>query len=84
VDAAYKAIDRITGMPLTLVDYSLRSVTQGKDAVGEATIHVKRDGEDSVGRAADTDVVRASAMAYLNAVNRLLVKEQAQSQRGEK
>lgn len=77
VDAAYRAIDRITGMVLSLEDYSLRSVTQGKDAVGEATVHVQRgDGEESIGRAADTDVVRASALAYLNAINRLLVRDQ--------
>lgn len=77
IDAVYMAIDRITRMPLTLQDYSVRSVTRGGDAVGEATVHVAReDGEESVGRAADTDVVQASAMAYLNAVNRLIVREQ--------
>jgi 2-isopropylmalate synthase len=77
VDALYMAIDRITGMPLTLQDYSVRSITRGGDAVGEATVHVRAEnGEESVGRAADTDVVQASAMAYLNAVNRLIVREQ--------
>ncbi|MEI6500036.1 MAG: 2-isopropylmalate synthase [Armatimonadota bacterium] len=77
IDALYMAIDRITGMPLTLQDYSVRSVTRGGDAVGEATVHVVReDGEESVGRAADTDVVQASAEAYVNAVNRLIVRDQ--------
>jgi 2-isopropylmalate synthase len=75
VDAAFRAIDRITGMALVLEDYSLRSVTQGKDAVGEATLHVRRGDQECVGRAADTDVVKASAMAYLNAVNRLIVRD---------
>ncbi len=75
VDAAFRAIDRITGMTLVLEDYSLRSVTQGKDAVGEATLHVRRGEDETVGRAADTDVVKASALAYLNAVNRLLVRD---------
>jgi 2-isopropylmalate synthase len=75
VDAAFRAIDRITGMSLVLEDYSLRSATQGKDAVGEATLHVRRGDQESVGRAADTDVVKASAMAYLNAVNRLIVRD---------
>lgn len=75
VDAAFRAIDRITGMTLVLEDYNLRSVTQGKDAVGEATLHVRRGEDETVGRAADTDVVRASALAYLNAVNRLLVRD---------
>ena len=77
VDALYMAIDRITGMPLTLQDYSVRSITRGGDAVGEATVHVAReDGQESVGRAADTDVVQASAEAYVNAVNRLIVRDQ--------
>jgi 2-isopropylmalate synthase len=82
VDALYMAIDRITGIPLTLIDYSVRSVTRGGDAVGEATVHVRRDdGEESVGRAADTDVVQASAEAYVNAVNRLIVRDQTQHQK---
>ncbi len=75
VDAAFKAIDRITGMTLVLDDYSLRSVTQGKDAVGEASVHVRRGEDETFGRAADTDVVKASALAYLNAVNRLIVRD---------
>lgn len=73
VDAVYSAIDRVTGFPLALLDYSVKSVTRGGDAVGEATVHVKHeDGSDSVGRAIDPDVVEASAKAYLNAVNRLI------------
>ena len=77
VDALYMAIDRITNMNLTLQDYSVRSITRGGDAVGEATVHVVReDGQESAGRAADTDVVQASAMAYVNAVNRLIVRDQ--------
>lgn len=77
IDAAYKAIDRITGFDLTLEDYTVRSVTRGGDAVGEAAVHVRtQEGEGAVGRAADTDVVQASAGAYLNAINRLLVREQ--------
>ncbi len=75
VDAAYKAIERITGVELTLEDYSVRSVTMGKDALGEATVHVKRNGNEAVGKAASTDIVEASANAYINAVNRLLVLE---------
>ncbi|MEN6644713.1 MAG: 2-isopropylmalate synthase [Armatimonadia bacterium] len=83
IDAIYAAIDRITGMPLSLQDYSVRSITRGGDAVGEASVHVKNDsGEESVGRAADTDVVQASAMAYVNAVNRLIVREQTGHSKG--
>ncbi len=82
VEAAYKAIDRITGVSLTLQDYVVRSITRGGDAVGEATVHVRtEEGEEAVGRAADTDVVQASAAAYLNAINRLIVREQSEARR---
>ena len=75
VDAAYRAIERITGVKLTLDDYSVRSVSEGKDAMGEATVRVHRNGEEAIGKAASTDVIEASARAYLNAVNKLIVKE---------
>lgn len=77
VDAAYKAIDRIVRKRHVLEDYSIRSISAGKDAQGEATVHVKRDALEATGRAASTDVIEASAKAYLNAVNRLLVMERA-------
>lgn len=75
VDAAYQAIERIVGISLRLEDYSVRSVSIGKDALGEATVRISRKGEEAIGRAASTDVVEASACAYLNAINRLLIKE---------
>jgi len=75
VDAAYQAIDRITGVSLALEDYSVRSVTVGRDAIGEATVRVQRNGQQAVGKASSTDIVEASAKAYLNAINRLLVRE---------
>jgi len=50
----------------------------GKDAVGEATVKVRRNGEETIGKAASTDIIEASARAYLNAVNRLLAKENQQ------
>jgi len=73
VDAACKAIERICELELTLEDYSVRSVTMGKDAMGEATVKVRRNGNEAIGKAASTDIVEASAKAFLNAVNRLLV-----------
>ncbi len=78
VDAAYQSIERITGVSLTLEDYSVRSISMGKDAVGEATVKVRRNGQETIGKAASTDVIEASARAYLNAVNRLLTKENQQ------
>ena len=75
VDASCKAIERITGMEVMLEDYSVRSITVGKDAMGEATVKVRSNGREAIGKAASTDIVEASAKAFLNAVNRLLVAE---------
>jgi 2-isopropylmalate synthase len=73
VDAALKAIDRLTKTQGTLLDYSLRAVSQGKDAMGEVTVKVNfGDGKLITGKGASTDVIEASARAYLNAVNRFL------------
>jgi 2-isopropylmalate synthase len=73
VDAALKAIDRITQTRGRLLDYSLRAVSQGKDALGEVTVKVDFGaGELVTGKGASTDIIEASARAYLNAVNRFL------------
>jgi 2-isopropylmalate synthase len=73
VDAALKAIDRITKTRGRLMDYSLRAVSQGKDALGEVTMKVDFGGKELVtGKGASTDIIEASARAYLNAVNRHL------------
>jgi 2-isopropylmalate synthase len=72
VNAVYEAIDKITGLNGTLIDYTVRSITRGKDAVGEVFAHVEFDGVSYTGKAASTDIVDASARAYLNAVNKAL------------
>ncbi|MDZ4816067.1 MAG: 2-isopropylmalate synthase [Verrucomicrobiota bacterium] len=73
VDAAMKTIDRICGKQGHLVEYSVRATTEGKDAMGEVTIKVDFGSEKLVtGKGASTDVIEASARAYLNAVNREL------------
>ncbi len=73
VDAALKAIDRLTKTHGKLLDYSLRAVSQGKDALGEVSLKADFGGGDVVtGKGASTDVIEASARAYLNAVNRYL------------
>jgi 2-isopropylmalate synthase len=76
VDAVLKTIDRITGLKGHLVDYQVRAVTEGKDAVGEVSLNVRFDAkaEPSAGRAAATDVIESSARAYLAAVNRWLAE----------
>jgi 2-isopropylmalate synthase len=71
VDAVYEAIGRITGIRPKLLDYSLRALTGGKEAQGEVTIEVEHDGRKFRARGLSTDIVEASARAYLAAVNRI-------------
>ena len=71
VDAVCEAIGRITGIKLTLTDYSLRAITSGKDAQGEVTIEVDDNGKRFRARGVSTDIVEASARAYLMAINRV-------------
>jgi 2-isopropylmalate synthase len=74
VDASLKAIDRLTKTKGRLLDYSLRAVSQGRDALGEVTVKVDfGEGNPVTGRGASTDVIEASARSYLNAVNRFLL-----------
>lgn len=72
VDAACKAIDRITGISGRLLDFSVHGVTKGKDAMGEVRLRVEANGQIVTGKAASTDIVQASAKAYLHAINRVL------------
>jgi len=72
VDAVYKAINRLVGVPNNLTEFSVKSVTAGIDAMGEVTIRIESGGRTYTGRGADTDIIVASAKAYMNALNRLL------------
>jgi 2-isopropylmalate synthase len=74
VDAAYKAIDLITKVPGTLLEYQIRAITAGKDALGEVTAAVEIDGRRVVGRGSSTDVIEASVRAYLNAINKVVAR----------
>jgi 2-isopropylmalate synthase len=74
VDACYKAIDKIVGIKGRLLEYSVHSVTAGKDAQGEVSIKIKIKNKIINGRAASTDIIEASAKAYLNAINKLSLK----------
>lgn len=75
VDACYKAIDRITGLTGKLLDYQIRSVTSGKDALGEVSVKIASRGMVVSGRGASTDIIEASIKAYINAVNKLVFKK---------
>jgi 2-isopropylmalate synthase len=72
VDAVYKAINRIVLVPNSLTEFSVNSVTEGIDAVGEVSIRIEQNEHSYIGRGADTDIIVASAKAYMNALNRLL------------
>ncbi len=69
VDAAYRAIERITGISGQLLDYSIKSVSWGHDAIGEVFVKIAIDGYVFNGRSASTDVITGSVKAYLNAIN---------------
>ena len=72
VDAVYKAINRLVTVSNRLTEFSVKSVTEGIDAIGEVMIRIESDGVTYTGRGADTDIIVASAKAYMNALNRLL------------
>jgi 2-isopropylmalate synthase len=71
VDAIYSSIQRITGIEGKLTDYRIRAVTKGKDAMGEVQIELEHSGKRVHGRGVSTDILEASALAYLAAINRL-------------
>ena len=75
VDAAYKAIDLITKVPGKLLEYQIRAITAGKDALGEVTAALEVDGRRIVGRGSSTDVIEASVRAYLNAINKVVIRQ---------
>ena len=78
VDAVYRAINRIVQVDNELTEFHVKSVTEGIDAQGEVTISVESKGRSYVGRGADTDIIVASAKAYMNALNRMLAIERRQ------
>ena len=89
VDAAYKAIDSIVKTPSTLLEFSVHAVTEGIDALGEVTVRVQgENGQQTMdaqkelpysriygGHGADTDIIVASAKAYINALNKLIISK---------
>lgn len=72
VDACYKAIDGIVQAENVLMEYSVHSVTEGIDALGEVTVRIEAGGKTFGGYGADSDVIVASVKAYLAALNRML------------
>jgi 2-isopropylmalate synthase len=69
VDAVFRAIDRAVGMTTVLREYNVQAVTPGKQALGEVTVNLEIDGRRSMGHGSSTDIIEASAYAYVNALN---------------
>ncbi len=80
VDAIYKAINRIVRIPNELTEFTVNSVTEGIDAIGEVLIRIESGGVTYTGRGASTDIMVASAKAYINALNRLLAVKKARKE----
>lgn len=76
IDAAFKAIDRVVKQGFSLENYSIQSVTEGEDALGEVIVKLKCS-DDSIitGRGLSTDIIEASIKAYLNAVNKAIAQQ---------
>ena len=81
VDAVFKAIEHMTGIELTLTDYRIRSVSVGEDAQGEASVEVQYNGKQFSARAVSTDIIEASALAFLQVINRIALREKYQMDR---
>lgn len=71
VDAIYKAISEITATKSKLMKFEIKGITGGTDALGEVVVSLEEDGKTARGHGADTDIIVASAKAYINALNKL-------------
>ena len=79
VDAVYRAINRVIGVENRLTEFRVDAVTEGIDALGDVTIRIERNSDVFVGRGSDTDIIVASAKAYMNALNRALSVDSSQN-----
>ncbi|MBL4889532.1 MAG: 2-isopropylmalate synthase, partial [Candidatus Lindowbacteria bacterium] len=75
VDATYQAINKVTGIKTELSDYRIKAITRGRDALGEVSVSIKADDYKFTGRGASTDIIEASAKAYINALNRFVAQK---------
>ncbi|MDO9602102.1 MAG: alpha-isopropylmalate synthase regulatory domain-containing protein, partial [Rhodocyclaceae bacterium] len=71
VDATFRALENVAGSGSDLLLYSVNAITTGTDAQGEVTVRLSKDGRIVNGQGADTDIIVASAKAYINALNKL-------------
>ena len=75
IDAAFMAIEKITGHHFELDDFQIQSITEGKEAVGEALIKLRNNGKIYSGRGISTDIIGASIRAYISALNKIVYEE---------
>ena len=81
VDAVCKAINRLVNLPAELTEFRVQAITEGIDAQGEVSIRLESDGVSVTGYGADTDIIVASAKAYMNALNKhISAQSSAESQ----
>ena len=81
VDAIFQAIDRVTGEKAKLVDFKIASVTHGTDALGEVYVKLEQDGATVQGRGVSTDILEASARAYIHGINRIVARRDGRAAR---
>ncbi len=77
IDAAFIALEQITGLHYELDDFQIQSVTQGRSAMGQTVVKLRSSGKVYSGRGISTDIVGASIRAYLNALNKIVYEEEA-------
>jgi 2-isopropylmalate synthase len=82
VDAAFKALESVAHSGASLLLYSVNNITSGTDSQGEVTVRLSKEGRIVNGQGADTDIVVASAKAYINALNKLQSKPQRVNPQG--
>ncbi|MEK4229429.1 2-isopropylmalate synthase [Solibacillus sp. FSL H8-0538] len=80
VEAIFNTLEQLVNGTVNILDYRVKSVGKGRDALGEAVINLSYNGYTSTGRDAALDVLEASAKAYLNAINRQLIQESIRAQ----
>ena len=77
IDAAFVAIEQITGLHYELDDFQIQSVTEGREAMGQTVVKLRSSGKVYSGRGISTDIVGASIRAYINALNKIVYEEEA-------
>ncbi|MGH7201845.1 MAG: alpha-isopropylmalate synthase regulatory domain-containing protein, partial [Planctomycetaceae bacterium] len=80
IDAVFNAVERIIGLETRLENFQVRGVSGGKDALGEVSIEITADGHRYHGKGVSTDIIEASARAYLKALNRADADRRSQPQ----